>query len=483
MAEYYRFRCIERLVGGEHPELEQQTIYFASPEQLNDPMEGLRDIVWQGDKIVWTNLFKNYVYCLHRTYLDVKFFGNDFRIEPEFIPVWGRWDEPETPKMGELFDDCWERVLRKTGLDSLVDKIAATQRRARFSELLVYLNFIHRKALARIQEVHVERALAPEEERPQHESLLSPLGLGDSDFFELLPKLEAEHDDFAEVTGSIINGMLNELYLAQKYVRRNDTASVFEQNQQLLSLDFPRVYLEQLQRILWPQWYAASFSKSFHNSSLWGNYGDSHKGACLIFEAVESDEPESLALNQFVGSSYNRQDGEGKAQEHWDFAPMTFCDVSYGAQVGEVDFFRSIGSLPFPALMKLWYRDEDNIVSECASLLTDEDSWRRRHWDSFVQDATAKTRDWEYEQESRLILHSLLDYALEERRRILTYDFNSLKGIIFGIRTSDQDKMKIIEVIETKCREIRRTGFKFYQAYYSHRDGDIRRREINLEFT
>ena len=31
-------------------ELEKQTIYFASPEELNDPMEGLRDIVWDGDE-------------------------------------------------------------------------------------------------------------------------------------------------------------------------------------------------------------------------------------------------------------------------------------------------------------------------------------------------------------------------------------------------------------------------------------------------
>ena len=60
----YRFRSMEYLLGEEYQELEKQAIYFASPDQLNDPMEGLRDIVWRGDRIVWTNFLKHYIYCL-----------------------------------------------------------------------------------------------------------------------------------------------------------------------------------------------------------------------------------------------------------------------------------------------------------------------------------------------------------------------------------------------------------------------------------
>ena len=54
----YRFRSMEYLLGDKYQELERKTIYFASPDQLNDPMEGFRDIVWSGDKIVWTNFFQ-----------------------------------------------------------------------------------------------------------------------------------------------------------------------------------------------------------------------------------------------------------------------------------------------------------------------------------------------------------------------------------------------------------------------------------------
>ena len=52
MAEFFRFRTIDALLG-QFQELKEQTIYFASPDELNDPMEGLRDIVWNGDQIVW----------------------------------------------------------------------------------------------------------------------------------------------------------------------------------------------------------------------------------------------------------------------------------------------------------------------------------------------------------------------------------------------------------------------------------------------
>ena len=60
--KFYRFRSIEKLIGKK--ELEQQAIYFAYPEQLNDPMEGYRDVFWLGDSIIWKNLFRHYLFCL-----------------------------------------------------------------------------------------------------------------------------------------------------------------------------------------------------------------------------------------------------------------------------------------------------------------------------------------------------------------------------------------------------------------------------------
>ena len=62
---FYRFRPVDALLDRFH-ELENQEIYFASPAELNDPMEGFRDVFWQGDRIAWKNLFRHYLRCLTR---------------------------------------------------------------------------------------------------------------------------------------------------------------------------------------------------------------------------------------------------------------------------------------------------------------------------------------------------------------------------------------------------------------------------------
>ena len=63
----YRFRTIDGLLG-KYKELENQEIYFASPEELNDPMEGLRDVFWKGDEIVWKNFIINYTKSLEKIF-------------------------------------------------------------------------------------------------------------------------------------------------------------------------------------------------------------------------------------------------------------------------------------------------------------------------------------------------------------------------------------------------------------------------------
>ena len=141
--------------------------------------------------------------------------------------------------------------------------------------------------------------------------------------------------------------------------------------------------------------------------------------------------------------------------------------------------------------MKLWYTNEEGNISECAAHIPrdgdmdrgDIVGWRKSYWDSFYRDITTKTKDWEYEREYRLILDDRSGEFDEEKGRTLTYDFNSLKGIIFGIKTSDDDKLKIIQIIQRKCKENNRTDFKFYQAYYSPENSDIRKHEIQVDDT
>lgn len=62
----YRFRPVDAGLD-KYEELAKQEIYFASPEKLNDPMEGYKDVFWSGDLIVWRYLFRHYLLCLLQT--------------------------------------------------------------------------------------------------------------------------------------------------------------------------------------------------------------------------------------------------------------------------------------------------------------------------------------------------------------------------------------------------------------------------------
>ena len=109
--------------------------------------------------------------------------------------------------------------------------------------------------------------------------------------------------------------------------------------------------------------------------------------------------------------------------------------------------------------------DEKGNISECADHIQSDgarDDWYDRCWDSFYRDIIIKTEDWEYEQEWRLILADKSGKFDEEENRTLFYNFNSLKGIIFGIKTAHEDKLRIVKLIQKKVQE-KATGqiFKF----------------------
>ena len=469
MAEFFRFRSIDALLE-KFQELEKQTIYFASPEELNDPMEGLRDIVWNGDEIVWTKFFKHYVFCLHWTYFSCRVAGDSIELDVDNIPISGRWDELPTPQAKDLFNDIWGRFCNLPNVQMVIEGLANRKRKIRYREIEYYLQHIHFVLLDAIQKAHMAHGLMSKFKIPQlSEELTAAASMKRLlNFIELTETVENER--ILDAIFQIIEITYDDIMLTQQYNSRTISTNVLANNRQLVIYDFPKVYVEKLEKLLWPKWYTTCFTKGYNNSSVWGKYADSHKGACLIFESVETDDLNSLKLKRATGST----------------RIMPFREVNYTNKLGEIDFFRNIcRSLPVAALMELWYVDKDGNVSECASHIGTEDgeaAWRKSYWDNFFRDITIKIKDWSYEQEYRLVLEDGFSDFDRKDDRILTYDFASLKGIIFGINTSTKDKLKIIEIIKKKCKKSSRTEFKFLQAYYSSENGEICMRRINLPF-
>src|SRR5205814_6675950 len=68
-------------------DLQNQEIYFASALELNDPLEGYKDLFWKGDEIAWKNLLRHYLLCLMQTILRTLEHGPDYRVTAETLPV------------------------------------------------------------------------------------------------------------------------------------------------------------------------------------------------------------------------------------------------------------------------------------------------------------------------------------------------------------------------------------------------------------
>lgn len=443
---------------GEHQELKKQEIYFASPEQLNDPMEGLQDIFWRGDKIVWENFFKHYVFCLYVTDFHLLLAGPSIKLNANNIPILGRWDELPSPAQ-RLFNEVWQRFLDLPEMPEFIEALENTNRKIRYRELREYLEFIHSDLFYEIAEVCFANGLMSQSTIRHPPEGLPPVGERLVSVLEAMTQLEEDE----EKANALLQSFESVKYAMKLELLNNVIPTgISGRNFLLVHFDFPSVYLKEIEKLLWWDWRAACFTENYHNSAVWSTYGDNHKGACLIFESTQID-----GLRQYRAVS-----GLHK--------------VDYGPKLNEVDFFRSISRATVEQLKELWYTDAEGNFSECGDHIPrdgerDNDDtvlWRKNYWDNFYRNITSKTKDWEYEQEWRLVLEDRwLDEGEDPK---LIYDFNSLKGIIFGIQASDENILKVVKIIQEKCEEHERTDFKFYKAEYSPKTGDIRKNEILL---
>lgn len=470
--EFYRFRRISSLIG-EFKELENQSIYFAEPDSLNDPMEGFRDMHWSGDYIVWKNLFRHYLLCLERLCSLLLISGEKHPISKDDIPVFSGEDDFPTPIYKELFNDITVSFFDNKSLLTLIKSISERTTPVRREELFFYFSKIHGFALETIYNTYETNGLMPKRESKNIDADKPIADLIARDFIEILEKGLSENNRDEKI--------VSVLFSAQKYshsqmdliYRRNGNIDNDRKNRNLVIVEFSEQYISQLEKLVFPEWYTACFMSECKNSSLWGHYGDNHSGACLVFNAEMIDGKPYLSLKGRNGCS-------SISGPTYGFSNRMFYPIDYIKGYTQIDFFRMLGRLPMPKLNSMWY-SLDGEMSECADdMISSEEKWRDNYWKNFYHDITIKSKDWSYENEHRLILSSSLDSFSDLKDRSLNYEFKSLKGVIFGIKTKTEDKLKVIEIIEKKCSETGRDDFKFYQAHYSPDEKRITHSEMSL---
>jgi Protein of unknown function (DUF2971) len=467
---FYRFRPVDALLD-RFQELESQEIYFAPPKELNDPMEGFKDLVWSGDRILWENLLRHYLLCLTHAVTIALIKGADHAFAEMETLVFANESSVPTPEFGELHRRICEGFFRHEDAASLPELIAGRGSPIRRDELTTYLRLLHSHALNTVL-THMEEAafLVP---RPADDSLraASTKPIAVRSVLESMKALEREHPDKPDIA-EVISGISEIAAVQQDLILEYNGISLQRGAAwKALISEFSRRHVRALEQLLYNDWYTACFVADPTDASIWGTYGNGHQGVCLKFKAsANTNGKPTLNLRQICGSN--------GAPIYGDVA-HEFQQVEYSSQFVEVNFFRTLGRLTMP-MLRHWYRDAAGTPSTSVTdILSESDSWRKRYWEQRMTAITTKLADWAHEKEFRLTLSGSSDFSDKSTRK-LQYHFSDLQGIIFGMDTSTIDKLRIMKIIEEKCRKEGRNDFEFHQAHYSRRAGKMEITKMNL---
>lgn len=269
--QLYRFRSIEKLLDEKYKELENQEIYFAAPEELNDPMEGFRDVFWKGDEIVWRNLFKHYLLCLNTAWCLWATCREEEPFGWEHIPIYHSENISEPPQQKDISDEICQQFLNKDEISHCIEILAGQALPIRRSELAVYLRNIHLFAISIIHDCYRRRAEAPKPKPELADSISKSLDAAKA-VISVRSKFVAAHPDAAKLEAFFTahRQMDNQLDFINRY---NGTFDGTQKNRNFVMLDFPDEYVRQIDNLVYPNWYTACFMLECENASVWGSCG------------------------------------------------------------------------------------------------------------------------------------------------------------------------------------------------------------------
>ncbi|MDD9941266.1 MAG: DUF2971 domain-containing protein [Myxococcales bacterium] len=465
----FRFRSAEALLNddpanGGFEEIERQTIYFAQPETLNDPMEGITDAFWDGDAVLWENLFRHYALSL-LWYTSGWLVFDAEEISEAKVGAALTTESLPTDAVRDHYHEfvsgfCSE--IRSKELAGVLGQRTVPLRRERLVSLL---SLVHGSALHHLFKVLHRHGMYPSE-LPTHVVPADQVRLF-VDAWEALvrepPTEEMPVEHVLEIVGRTMNRVNHQLELGM--LSRADDKDRARKWIALLAR-FPDAYVDAfLSDLHFPPWRVACFSRRCVNASMWGTYGHEHRGAALVFRTHQYDEKRFFRLQGMAG--------QGSQGHELEVRPVRYRD-----RPPPLDSFLEIGVLPRAKLEATWMKSEAGVPSTRLAEIADTDAWRKAHWKKAFERATWKHPDWKHEDELRLIVSSV--FRGDPAPAPLTYDFQQLEGIVFGMRMKTEDKLRIAQVVEKKCRTEGRSDFRFFQAHYSAQRGEMEVDELTL---
>ena len=378
----YRFRSAKSIL--EFDELGKQEIYFSTLDSLNDPTEGLHEIFWNGDEIVWINLFKHFAL---------------YYIEKEQNHI--SMADKKSITINFIKDNNTISIIKHL---SNIDI-----RKHQLGLILSIISFILDEYI---------------DDKTHH------LRLSDRQNGKVTTDLVVRF-----ITTNGLYAYIDKYSIEQVY---SDSA-IFPPHPTKPHIE---AFIDNLIFKFSKQFYVACFSKNFSNLSMWGNYADSHKGICLIFQ--NSKIPFTKKF-------------------------LHYHKINYSNQINRYNFFDLIVMQSYKDF-KTWTtfkgKNSKYHIPQYNEFLKRHSLLRKELTASLL----TKESDWNFEKEYRLYIDNYgkkTSNTKYDRGIALKYDFKSLKGIIFGINTTPQTKHDVFYTISALCKMHNVKEFRFYQAIYS----------------
>ena len=433
----YRYRTIQSALL----ELENGSFYFAEPQELNDPIEGYLKIFWQGDAPAWQGLLKNFVCSLFynlQTYLLMtrNFVGQKNSLQDfqnRVVPINLR--QFDNSPLSRIFEELGEDFLRGLDVRQVVEFYGGENIKCCGKEIEFILRAVADAACHLCVKKCKSLGLLPTDFDEKFFDVAYEIS-----FDELKNIGDAERKQRIDAIENLNCDAMESGLLALKLNRRAapDLNSELKQKILRLKIFFPRIYAERLKEIMYPNGYVVCFSSTPTNSAMWGNYADNHRGICFVYETENFD-----------------------GREYINFASKSLevKPINYSAQIIERNFFDTLRHLNF-------LRAEDWLTGAggVKSCKLDEVAKPEDYDDIYCEKFYRKTADWCYEQEYRIFLADKFYRYDNKFMRNLKYDLNALKGIIFGLRTTLDDKLELIQKLVRLRKSVH--DFEFYQAEF-----------------
>ena len=446
----YHYRSIDNAIK----EIENRTFRYSDRLEVNDPLEGYIRVYWKGDRIAWEGLFRNYIcslwQCIAFYHMGIEY--EEIEANAVIIDIHHFDNVP----MGEIFKVISTRFIENDYIQKIMKYLDEKQISCSAKSLRMLLRLLHEIAFSICINKMKEEKLINDN---QNEYVLAT-----EKVLEELINAETEQMSVEQMkvmfesAAIIVEDMIESIFLMKGC--ETNTYSAQSQNWMKVRLDFPSVYVSKLQEIIYPKAYFVCFSSDNTNSAMWGNYADNHTGVCLIYQTRNVNGKETLSVKSKVvygnEKSFLFRDDEVKA-------------VTYNHMAIQRNFFESLGRLTYLQI-ESWLVSGDEKKSELLERYLEED-WRNKYWVDYDEKYCMKLPAWKHEKEYRLLItDSFYEYTPEDR--FIKYNQEQLVGVIFGIKTSECDKFRIINALKKSDRNL--DDFEFYQAEYDDEDQTIK---------